>query len=273
MPKRDLAVLGVWMLALSHSESIAHWEATLERQRAALLQHPLHCAITSPTRLRFFVEHHVYCVFDFMSLLKSLQRDLTCVASIWTPPRYPQAARLINEIVVGEESDEVSPGRFLSHFAWYIEAMDELGANTAPIRLLIRAIETGMFAEAALETTSAPKPARHFVLETLRVLRAPLTTRLAVFFFARENVIPGLFLPLVQRLAERGLSCDTLVAYLQRHIDVDGGSHGPMARQLLAALLNDMPDGTEAAYREAARALDTRRKLWDEMYDSLSALP
>lgn len=249
------------------------WHLTLEQQREVLLAHPLHTALTSPERLRAFCERHVYCVWDFMCLLKSLQRELTCVESFWTPPRYPEAARLINEIVLGEESDEVEPGRFLSHFVWYLEAMDQLGADTKPIRAVVAAVASGVSPHVALETAAVPEEARQFTLRTLQMLRQPLETRLAVFFFARENLIPGLFLPLVEGLAREGLKCSTLVAYLKRHIEIDGGSHGPMARQLLASLVTNNPDAERAAFSAAENALTARKVLWDHVYTLCQTLP
>lgn len=245
---------------------VAEWAATLAGQRQELLEHPLHQAITSPARLRLFCERHVYCVWDFMSLLKGLQRDLTCMDSCWTPPKYPRAARLINEIVLGEETDEIAPGRFSSHFDWYLEAMDEFQANTAPIRQVIQSVRSGVSPFVALESPQVPEEARRFTSQTLQLSKQPLATRLAVFFFAREDIIPGLFLPLVKQLSDQGLTCRTLIAYLERHVDIDGGSHGPMARQLLEDLVHHCPETANAAYCAAARALVTRQALWDRIY-------
>lgn len=244
--------------------------AALERQRRALLEHPLHATLTSRGRLRAFCEHHVFCVWDFMCLLKSLQRELTCVDVYWTPPQHSKAARLINEIVLGEETDEVEPGRVLSHFAWYLEAMEEIGANTKPIRALTAAVASGVSPQVALETTDVPDASRRFVLQTLRSLVQPLEVRLAVFFFGRENLIPALFLPLLESLAREGLSCTKLMAYLKRHLAVDGESHGPMARQLLSDLIGNDAQAAHAAFAAASLALRARQTLWDEIHASCS---
>ena len=98
--------------------------------------HALYREITTVVELRLFMEVHVFAVWDFMSLLKALQRCLTSVSVPWVPSPHPNSCRLINEIVLGEESDTYADG-YLSHFELYLEAMREAGADTGPIKRLV----------------------------------------------------------------------------------------------------------------------------------------
>lgn len=241
------------------------------RRKDALARHPLYRQLDDLESLRHFMERHVACVLDFMSLLKSLQRDLTCVEAPWTPPADAEAARLINEIVLAEESDEVAPGRHLSHFEWYLRAMEELGADTDPIRRLVRELRAGRAPREALLSSGLPAESVHFSSRTFATLERPLHVRLAVFLHGREDVIPRMFLPLAERLADRGLECPLLLAYLRRHVEVDGDEHGPAAACLLERLVGEDAERLREGFQAALEALDARAELWDAVAERFAA--
>ena len=71
-----------------------------------LISHSLYAELRDEESLRIFMRSHVFCVWDFQSLLKALQRLVTCVEVPWLPTADPEARRLVNEIVLDEESDE-----------------------------------------------------------------------------------------------------------------------------------------------------------------------
>lgn len=238
---------------------------------AALGAHRVYGCVDSAAALRMFMEHHVVAVWDFMSLLKSLQRDLTTVNVPWTPPADPEAARLVNEIVLGEESDEVAPGVVRSHFEWYLEGMDEAGASTAGIRTVLSAIRGGADPLDAIARAPLPAEAKAFASGTMRALGEPVHVRAAVFFHGREAVIPSMFIGLVERLAGTGVRCGTFVQYLHRHIVVDSGEHGPRAETLLARLTGGDPARRADAERAAVAALEARVRLWDAIADAVAA--
>lgn len=245
---------------------------SLSASKRALAQHPIYTAIRTLPQLRTFTEHHVAAVFDFMTLLKSLQRDLAPVTTPWLPPVDPEAARLINEIVVDEESDAL-PYRegHASHFVWYTEAMEELGADTGPVWAAVAAMRAGERPLLAMERAGMPAAAREFVATTLSFLDEPLAVRAAVFLHGREELIPQMFMPLVASMRTQGLPCERFLAYLQRHIEVDGGAHGQHAAALLERLCAREPALKERGERAALQALAARQRLWDAIVAGLPA--
>jgi len=250
---------------------LAALQRRLEPLRLRLVAHPFYRALGTLDCVRRFQTHHVFAVWDFMSLLKALQRGLTSVDEVWRPRGSAMARRLVNEIVVGEESDVDGAG-YASHFELYRRAMRETGADTAPIDRVLARLDAGEDVFAALAT--APPPARRFCEVTFTLVRSgALPAIAAAFLFGREDVIPDMFRHLVADLHARhpgGLP--TLVDYLQRHIELDGERHGPMAAQLLRELCGDDPVAWQQAVDGAVRAIEARLRLWDELH-ALVATP
>src|SRR5262249_26380782 len=111
--------------------------------RAALRDHAIYSNVSTLEHVRSFMESHVFAVWDFMCLLKALQRSVTCVETPWLPRGDAVTRRLINEIVTGEESDLLPDGMCASHFELYLDAMEEAGANTGPIRYFLTELHLG----------------------------------------------------------------------------------------------------------------------------------
>ena len=100
-----------------------------------LENHPMYENLTTLKNIQIFMQYHVFAVWDFMSILKALQKEITCVSVPWTVSSYdPEMVRLVNEIVMAEESDIDHQGRAVSHFSLYLRAMDEIGADTTLIK-------------------------------------------------------------------------------------------------------------------------------------------
>jgi hypothetical protein len=239
--------------------------------RKHLLQHPLYASLRNADDVRFFMSYHVFCVWDFMSLLKALQRRLTCVEVPWRPPVDPRAARLVNEIVLAEESDEDGQNGHASHFELYLSAMQDTGASTWAIRRLLQLLDQGLPWRSALTESHVPPAVTAFVSNTLELATTGATHEIAAgFALGREDVIPAMFVQLLEQLASRDpVGFGRLHYYLSRHVEIDGDSHGPAARQLVERLCGDEASKIEQAVLASCRCLEARVRLWDAIQAQL----
>jgi len=242
---------------------------SLEPLKSSLRNHRLYELIADEESVRFFMQRHVVCVWDFMSVVKSLQQDLAGTSLPWVPPQNPLAARLINEIMLDEESDDLPGGGYGSHYNLYLMAMDELGCDTQPMTSLIDALRLGTPLEAALLKSTLPEEALRFAEKTFELLDLPLHARAAVFLHGREEVIPQMFIAFVRSLRSKQVPCDLLLHYLERHIEVDGERHHPMAQKMMLALCGSNQSMWQEAEQAAQRALNARVQLWDTMAQQL----
>jgi hypothetical protein len=236
-----------------------------------LRDHPIWRQLSSLERVRCFMEHHVWAVWDFMSLLKSLQAELAPARVPWVPPLDSAAARFINEIVIGEESDEGPDGPHASHFGIYIRAMERAGARTQSILSFVADITQGNLTQTALERNSPPSSVRRFVETTLRFCCASLPERVAAFTVGREEIIPAMFTAALRGLPERE-QLDGFIWYLERHVAIDRDRHGPLAARLFEKVC--LPDTATRgkALRAARLALEERVALWNALTDEVGKL-
>ena len=132
--------------------------ARLAPLRKALLEHRVYSRIDRLESLHIFMQHHVFAVWDFMSLLKTLQRRLSCTQVPWLPPANRQGCRLVNEIVLAEESDEDGKGSYASHFDLYFQAMQRCGADTEVMDLFLKELQKGSSIQHAVAQAGARMP-------------------------------------------------------------------------------------------------------------------
>jgi hypothetical protein len=201
-----------------------------------------------------------------MSLVKRLQHELTSTSLPWMPPLRSRIARFANEVVLGEESDLGPDGKPISHFELYLRAMDEIGADTTLVKSFMSQIDLGARWEDVLEEMNVPPGVADFVNETLRcAIHGSLVEVASFFFFGREDVIPEMFERLLKSWGNAKAEVPHFAYYLQRHIELDGDSHGPWAREMLTALAGQSESNWEEAASAAERAISSRIKLWDSV--------
>ncbi len=244
--------------------------ATLQERSAQLKAHALFASVRSRDDLRRFMSWHVFAVWDFMSLVKRLQHEFTSVNLPWTPPARSSAARLMNEIVLGEESDTTPEGGYASHFDLYLAAMREVGADTSQIEYFIDLVRSSIAVDVALGMVNAPKPVQRFVQETITCAKGgSIFEVMGAFLYGREDAIPQMFKTLLGAWGLNREEAPTFVYYLERHIELDGASHGPAAERIVQHITHENPPRLAEIHRAGVAAIESRLALWNALQTEL----
>jgi hypothetical protein len=243
--------------------------------RGQVASHDVYKHLESLEQVRIFMEHHVFAVWDFMALVKSLQNTLTCTSAVWLPQGDPISRRLINEIVLDEESDDDGDGGYISHFELYLEAMRECGAETTRIRDFMDRVSRGEDVIDALRRSQAPEASQAFVKTTWQIVSSRSPHRIAAAFaIGREEIVPEMFQVMVSKIQKNFPEQTRRFAYyLERHINVDKERHAPMAAKMLERLCGQDEATWQEATQAARIALMARVQLWDAVKCELARLP
>ncbi|WP_133574424.1 DUF3050 domain-containing protein [Pedobacter metabolipauper] len=253
------------------SEALKKIQNDIEPLRQQIINHQVYSVINDLEDLRIFMQYHVYAVWDFMSLLKSLQINLTCTSIPWFPVGTANTRYLINEIVAGEESDIDSKGERKSHFEMYLEAMDQCGADTTEIQNFLTALKSGQTFNEAYQAAGTPAEAKNFVNFTFEIIESNAAhLQASTFTFGREDLIPNMFLTIVNDLNKKFPDQISLFKYyLDRHIEVDGDHHSHLSLEMTEALCSNNEDYWKAAELATITSLERRIELWDGAYNRI----
>lgn len=248
-------------------------DALIVSLQRRLDSHPIYAALRTVDDLRVFMAHHVYSVWDFMSLIKYLQHEVAPARWPWTPGQDASVQRFINELVLEEETDQAAPGlegEFSSHFMLYIGAMREIGADAdKPLQFVGRIEEAGL--EAALNSGLVPAPSLAFTRTTFDLIESGKPHAVAAALaLGREHVIPAMFRAFLSRMHITEEQAPTFHYYLNRHIHLDEDFHAPLSLRLLQAMCGGDAAKCREAEEAAVRAVEARLALWNGV---LQALP
>ena len=246
-------------------------KSSLTPLQKELVNHKLYSTIKSIDDLKIFTENHIYAVWDFMSLLKALQINLTCTSTPWLPPKNSTAARFINEIVLEEETDKIHTGKIISHFEYYIMAMKEIGANTNHIHSFLNGIKNSSSYIDYINESDLDKPIKEFLNFTFKTIETKQIHKIAAAFtFGREDLIPSMFIEIVKGINNKNnVTAEKFIYYLERHIELDGDDHGPIALKMIENLCGNSEEKWLDVKKISQKAIRMRIKLWDHILEIL----
>lgn len=238
----------------------------LRELRQRLNNHPVYRTVDSLPRLRCFMEHHIYSVWDFMSLVKSIQAVVAPAGCPWMPGKDTNLRRFINDLVLGEESDEWprdGQTTYISHFELYQQAMLEVGASTKHSNDFLHLVDS-LGIDDALATNIAPPAARQFMRSTFDCLASGKPhVVMASLAIGREHIIPDMFRALLREMAIEEFAAPAFHYYLHRHVHLDEDHHGPMSLRLLETLCAGDARRIAEVQAAAEAAIVARIEFWD----------
>ena len=252
--------------------NIAFIDREIQAQKERLLQHSLYDKVKTIADLNCFLENHVYAVWDFMSLLKGLQAQLTCTTTPWFPTKNLGTRYLINEIVLAEESDLTIDGRRQSHYEMYVEAMESCGANTKGIEHFLSEVHSLHNIYVAIKKSNLHPNIKAFLDFTFRVLDEGKSHKIAAAFtFGREDLIPSMFTVILKNFQANFPETDLskLIYYFERHIELDADEHGPMAMKMITELCGTDAQKWNDVAEISVLALEKRIGLWDAIEEQI----
>lgn len=242
-----------------------------------LEQHSIYEAIDSIEKLRCFMEHHVYSVWDFMSLIKYLQNEVAPARYPWMPAKDGDVVRFINELVLEEESDQALPGsestnEFSSHFELYCAAMEEVGANPEQVRSFVQSLADNEI-HSALQQQEVPEPSRVFTQQTFAFIESGKAHEVAAALaLGREHIIPCMFRSFLSKLGVTEKYAPAFHYYLNRHVHLDEDFHAPLSLRLLNSLCDNDPVKEQEAIKAAEIAVNARIKFWDGVLTEINKI-
>ena len=241
----------------------------IKKLRRELEEHPIYESIEDTQDLTIFMQHHIYSVWDFMSLVKYLQNEIAPTTTPWLPYKDSHVQRFINDIVLGEESDEGIPledgtPTYISHFNLYCQAMEEVTKqSTLRIQKFTEMVKSDSL-KLALDTVSIPLVARDFMTTTFDFIYSDKAHVIAaVFALGREHIVPIMFRTFLDKMKISREKAEVFHYYLDRHIELDGDHHGPMSLRMLKLLCEDDEVKIKEAEQAALKAIQARIKFFD----------
>lgn len=241
-------------------------QKAIQPQVDQLLNHPLYSKIEAPGQLQIFMQHHVFAVWDFMSLLTALQQRFTKTTSPWLPVGDPEIRYLVNEIVLAEETDLNFYGKHQSHFEMYLDAMEAAEADPKMISDFLLHVTHGTDIFLVIAASKIPVSIKQFLKTTFDVISEGKAHKIAAaFIFGREGLIPDMFSSIIGQIQQKFPEKDLKLFkyYFDRHIELDADEHGPMAYKMVENLCGNDSEKWEEVRQTAVGALKSRIELWD----------
>ncbi|WP_304238572.1 DUF3050 domain-containing protein [Jiulongibacter sediminis] len=236
-----------------------------------LIDHKVFLSIESLEDLHVFMQNHVYDVWDYMSLLKSVQFHENYTKGPWFPTELPESTYLINEVVLYKESDISFFGKRASHFELYLDAMKQSGCKTANITTFIRELKSSDDLKRAFFLAKTPLETSVFVNHTFDVINnSNIHEQAAVLTYGRAVKYPETFFSLIDSFQEKyPEKLSFFKFYLERQQNIDSELDSYLATKMLTEICQTNDTCWNQVIVATIKSLEKRLNLLNGIYRQL----
>ena len=154
----------------------------------------------------------------------------------------------------------------------YLDAMHAMGANTEGIENFVEQAKSSSDIHEVIAEFKLDSRVKDFLNFTFSIIQSGKPHQIAAAFtFGREDLIPDMFTSILKELQAKSPAVDMskFIYYFQRHIELDGDEHGPLAMQMISELAGEDEVKWQEMQDTALKALQVRSKLWDAIADRI----
>jgi hypothetical protein len=145
-----------------------------------------------------------------------------------------------------------------------------MGSDTRKIEIFLLKISQKSTIEEALEFAEVPGAVKKFVEFTFDMIATNDTHKIAAAFtFGREDLIPDMFIQIINKTKEKE-SFKEFLYYLNRNVELDGDSHGPLSLEMINELCGEDVQKWNEVLDTSKKALEVRINLWDYITNEIS---
>ena len=146
--------------------------------------------------------------------------------------------------------------------------MSQLSANTNEINDFIELIASGNSVQYSLSEINIDSKVADFVKYSFSIIETNKPHLIAsAFTFGREDIIPDMFIGILKNSDSKNKLYNKLTYYLERHIELDGDEHGPLALEMISELCENDDQKWHEVLLVAKESLKKRISLWDAIND------
>ncbi len=240
---------------------------TVQPLRKQIVHHDIFQQLDSLEHLQLFMESHAFVVWEDLSIVRAFQKSKNKDFVPWALRENAAQMRSLYATLLLAEADLDMEGKPQNHLDLYIQAMEEVGANTSKIGLLMRYLEQGVPWVDAVSSLRINPRYKEGIIHLLRHLELAEAHHLyALFGFARLHQIPPLLEATALDLAEQHPEhVATFVYYLEQARQYMCLQEDVLMAQMLTEQCGQDKEKWDSCTRLVAEVLQWRIKVLDSI--------